>query len=80
MRSPYTTAAERLNAFVNLDHSLAVDLAELSRKQSRDAALTYAIESGRSYQMRRMHAQMHAQRKLNARLKREALLTESFSK
>jgi hypothetical protein len=78
MPSPYTTAAERLNAFVNLDRSLAKDLAELSRKQSRDAALTDAIETGRSYQMRQLHAQMHAQRKLNSLLKREDVLTESF--
>ena len=78
MPSPYTTAAERLNAFVNLDHSLAQDLAELSRKQSRDTALTYALESGRSYQMRQTHAQMHAQRQLNRQLKNETLTTESF--
>ena len=78
MPSPYTTAAERLNAFVNLDRSLAQDLAELSRKQSRDAALTDAIEIGRSYQMRQFHAQTHAQRKLNSLLKHEPVLTESF--
>ena len=63
---------------MNLDRSLAKDLAELSRKQSRDAALTDAIETGRSYQMRQYHAQMHAQRKLNSLLKRDSPLTESF--
>lgn len=78
MPSPYTTAAERLNAFVNLDHGLARQLAELSRKQARDAALTEAIETGRSYQMRQMHAHMHAQRQLNALLKRDLPLAESF--
>lgn len=78
MPSPYTTAAERLNAFVNLDHSLGQKLAELSRKQSRDAALSYAYESGRSYQMRQMHAQMHAKKKLNQQLKQESLLAESY--
>ena len=63
---------------MNLDRSLAKDLAELSRKQSRDAALTDAIETGRSYQMRQFHAQMHAQKKLNKLLNHDPLLTESF--
>jgi hypothetical protein len=78
MPSPYTTAAERLNAFVNLDRGLAADLAELSRRQSRDAALTEALETGRSYQTRQIHAQMHAQKKLNAFLRHEPFVTESF--
>ena len=65
MPSPYTTASERLNAFVNLDHALAVKLAELSRKQSRDQALSSALEEGRMFSMRRMHAEMQQQRTFN---------------
>jgi hypothetical protein len=78
MPSPYTTAAERLNAFVNLDHSLAQKLAELSRKQSRDAALAYALETGRSYPMRQMYGHLRQQRLLNKLLTREDFLAESF--
>ena len=78
MPSPYTTATERLNAFVNLDRSQARKLAELSRKQARDAKLADALETGRSYPMRQMHAHLRQQRLLNKLLKHEDILVESF--
>jgi hypothetical protein len=73
MPSPYTTAAERLNAFVNLDRSLAEKLAELSRKQSRDTALAHALEEGRMFSVRQMHGQILKQRELNREIKKEPL-------
>ena len=73
-----TTAAERLNAFVNLDRDLAARLAELSRKQSRDAALASALEEGRTYGMRQMHGQMLKQRALNKEIRTDPLITSSW--
>ena len=78
MPSPYRTAAERLNAFVNLDRSLAQKLAELSRKQSRDTKLGDALETGRTYPMRQMHGELRQQRQLNKLLRHEDILAESF--
>jgi hypothetical protein len=78
MPSPYRTAAERLNAFVNLDRSLAQKLAELSRKQSRDAKLSDALETGRTYPMRQMHGELRKQRQLNKLLRHDDLLVESY--
>jgi len=77
MPSPYTTTAERLNAFVNLDRSLAEKLAELSKKQSRDAALSSALEEGRMFSVRQTHGQMIKQRLLNKEV-RENPLTVSW--
>ena len=73
MPSPYMTTAERLNAFVNLDRSLAVKLAELSKKQSRDAALSAALEEGRMFSVRQMHGQMIKQRLLNREVREDPL-------
>jgi len=76
--SPWMTVAERANAHVTLDRNLAERLAELSRKQSRDTKLAFAIEEGRTHQMRQMHAQMIQQKVLNKELKHNPLTVKSW--
>ena len=76
--NPFATAAQRLNAFVNLDTSLAEKLADLSRRQSRDTKLAYAYESGRLFALRKMHAEMQQQRSLNTDLKSHPPTVESY--
>lgn len=74
----FATAAERLNAFVNLDASLAGKLADLSRRQARDTKLAYAYESGRLFALRKMHAEMRQQRSLNKDLRSDPPTVESY--
>ena len=78
MSNPWSSAAERLNRYVSLDRALAEKLAELSRKQSRDTALATALEEGRSFGVRRMHAQMLQQRSLNKDLRADPPTTKSY--
>jgi Zn-dependent protease with chaperone function len=75
--SPYASAADRLNAFVKQDETLAAKLAYLSKRQSREAKLAFAYESGRLFALRQMKAEMVQKQSLNSYLRSHPPLAKS---
>lgn len=71
----WSSAAEKINLNVDLDEGLRTKLRQLAVKQARDSRLAQALEQGRSYQMRQMHAQILQQRSLNHLLSTVPLTT-----
>ena len=67
--NPWSTASEKLTQFVTLDKGLAQDIGELNQHQAKDAALEFALESGRSFGMRQAQYNMLQQRHLNVEVR-----------
>ena len=62
---PWATAQERLNKFVRNDRWLVGELNDLSKDQSNDTKLAWALESGRVYGLRQQKCDMRLKRQLN---------------
>jgi len=76
--NPWSTASEKITQFVQLDKGLAQDLGGLGQHQARDAALEFALESGRSFGMRQMQYSMLQQRHLNADIRHHPFTAKSW--
>jgi hypothetical protein len=73
MSNPWSTASETITQFISLDKGLARDIGELVQQQARDAKLDFAVESGRTFGVRRVHSQMLQQQALNKQLQEDPI-------
>ena len=78
MSNPWSPASEKVTQFVSLDKGLARDIGELVQHQARDAQLEFALESGRSFGVRRIHSEMLLQQALNKELREEPMTAPSW--
>jgi len=62
---PWAGIQESANKYVREDPALGHILSDLSKHQSHDDQLVWALESGRCYGMRQQFYQMHQRRLLN---------------
>ena len=75
MSVDWQNASDRLNRFRTLDSNLRYDLCVLSKVQSRDDKLAFALEEGRTYGMRQQYYENKLRRDL-ARSLRNTDITE----
>ena len=62
---PWTYIQQSANKYAREDPVLGHILSDLSKQQSRDDKLVWALESGRCYGMRQQFYQMYQKRLLN---------------
>ena len=62
--SDWQTASERLKRYVRQDHNLGVQLATLTKEQSRNDKIAFKLESGRVYGLRQQYYDFILQRAL----------------
>ena len=78
MSVDWQTASDRLNRFRTLDPNLRYDLCVLSKAQSRDDKLAYALEEGRTYGMRQQYYDNKLKRDLARTLRRTDITEEHW--
>ena len=70
MSSDWQTASERLNRYVRQDHNLGVQLATLSKEQSRYDKVACKLEEGRVYGLRQQYYDFILERALARDMKK----------
>ena len=70
MSSDWQSASERLNRYVRQDHDLGVQLANLSKQQSRNDKIAFKLEEGRIYGLRQQYYDFILERQLEANMKK----------
>ncbi len=70
MSSDWQTASERLNRYVRQDHDLGVQLANLSKQQSRNDKIAFKLEEGRIYGLRQQYYDFILERQLEANMRK----------
>ena len=70
MSSDWQSASERLNRYVRQDHDLGVQLANLSKQQSRNDKIAFKLEEGRIYGLRQQYYDFILERPLEANMRK----------
>jgi hypothetical protein len=78
MSTDWQTAAERMNAFANVDRGLRRTLCELSKAEARDDKLSVKLEEGRTYGMRQQFYDNKLRRELARSLRRTDLVEDHW--
>jgi division protein CdvB (Snf7/Vps24/ESCRT-III family) len=68
--SDWQSASERLNRYVSQDRNLGMQLANLSKQQSKNDKIAFKLESSRIYGLRRQDYDFILERQLESDMKK----------